>query len=85
MAKFDQTLDELLESIKNEAGEKWMQGAVKRPGALRAKAKSMGLISGDETLSASDLNTLDQEADDTDNSRLKKQVTLARTFKKAQK
>jgi uncharacterized protein YbjT (DUF2867 family) len=34
---------------------KWIQSAIKNPGALRATAKRMGLIKGDEPLSQSDL------------------------------
>jgi hypothetical protein len=38
--------------------EKWIQRAIKKPGALRATAKRMGLIKGDEPLSQSDLQKL---------------------------
>ena len=37
----------------------WIQGATKKKGALRAEAKRMGLIKGDEKLSMDDLKKLE--------------------------
>lgn len=70
---------------KKKRSGKWMQKAVKRPGALRKTAKRMGLIKGDEKLSKSDLDKLEAKARRTGNKRLLKQVVLARTFKKYRK
>ena len=47
---------------KMEGGGKtkyWIQGAMKKKGALRAEAKRMGLIKGDEKLSMDDLKKLE--------------------------
>lgn len=63
------------------ANNKWMQGAVKHPGALRATAKREGLIKGDEKLSSSDLSKLKKSKDPT----TRKRAVLAETFKKAGK
>ena len=59
------------------AGAMFIQGAIKRPGALRAKAKRKGLVKGDESLSSSDLASLSKGGD----TRTKRQVNLARTLK----
>ena len=63
----------------------WIQGAVKKPGALRAIAKKDKLIKGDEKLSASDLNKLAAKAKKNDDSLLSKRVNLAKTFAKMRK
>ena len=63
----------------------WIQGAVKKPGALRAVAKKDKLIKGDEKLSASDLNKLGSKAKKSGNSLLAKRVSLAKTFAKMRK
>ena len=63
----------------------WMQGAVKKPGALRAVAKKDKLIKGDEKLSGSDLNKLAAQAKKKDNKLLAKRVALAKTFAKFRK
>ncbi|HAP00805.1 MAG TPA: hypothetical protein DCQ93_02660, partial [Bacteroidetes bacterium] len=55
----------------------WIQSAIHHPGALRNKAKEMGLIKGDETLSEKDLSTLEKLG-----GVWKKRVTLARTLRK---
>lgn len=60
---------------------KWIKKAIKHPGALRAKAKRMGLVKGDESLSSSDLNRLSSSGD----TATKRQVALARTLKKMKK
>jgi hypothetical protein len=56
----------------------FIQRAIKRPGALRAKARRRGLIKGDEPLSQSDLDELRRSGD----TRTKRQVALARTLKR---
>lgn len=61
--------------------KRFIQHAIKRPGALRAKAKRMGLIKGDEPLSKEDLQKLAAKGD----TRTKRQVNLARTLKKLSK
>ena len=60
------------------AKSNWIQGAVKNPGSLRATAKAMGLVKGDEKLSFGDLNTLASKG----GAKTKKRVVLAKTFKK---
>ena len=57
--------------------KKWIQGAIKHPGALREKAKRIGLISGGEALSQEDLNRLARSKNKT----TQKQANLAKTLK----
>ena len=71
--------------IVKKADGGWIQGAVKKPGALRAIAKKDKLIKGDEKLSASDLKTLGAKAKKSGNSLLAKRVSLAKTFAKMRK
>jgi len=63
----------------------WVQGAVKRPGALRAKATKAGLLKKGEKLSKADLNKLEKRAEKRGDTRTERQVNLARTFKKMRK
>ena len=42
--------------------KKWIQKAIKKPGALRATAKRLGLIEGDEPLTSADLAKLEARA-----------------------
>jgi len=67
------------------AERRWIQKAIKRPGALRATAKRMGLVKGDEPLSSSDLATLERRARAEHNLRLLRQVLLARKLKSFRK
>ena len=61
----------------------WIQGAVKKPGALRATAKRMKLIKGSkQKLSNKDLAVMLKKAKKTGNTLLTKRVNLAKTFKK---
>ena len=61
----------------------WIQGAVKKPGALRTTAKRMKLIKGSkEKLSNKDLAVMLKKAKKTGNTLLAKRVNLAKTFKK---
>jgi len=62
--------------------EKWIQKAIKNPGALRATAKRMGLIRGDEPLSQSDLQKLAAHAKETHNTTLLRRVRLAQTLRR---
>ena len=55
----------------------WIQGAVKRPGALR---KKLGVKKG-ENITAAQLN----KASKSKNPRTRKQANLAKTFKKMRK
>lgn len=64
------------------AKRKWIQKAIKHPGALRATAKRAGLIEGDEKLSLSDLAKLEARAKATGNTKLLRRVNLARTLRK---
>jgi len=66
-------------------GGNWIQGAVKKPGALRATAAREGLIKGDQKLSSSDLSKLGSQAKKSGNSLLAKRVSLAKTFAKMRK
>lgn len=52
-----------------------------KEGALRETAKADGLIEGDELLSTADLDKLETKAKRTKNTRLLRQVKLARSFK----
>ena len=63
----------------------WIQGAVKKPGALRAEAKKEKLIKGDEKLSAADLKKLGAKAKKSKNALLMKRVNLAKVFAKMRK
>ena len=63
----------------------WIQGALKKPGALRAVAKKDKLIKGDEKLSGSDLSKLAKKAKEKGNKLLAKRVALAKTFAKMRK
>jgi hypothetical protein len=65
--------------------DNWIQGAVKKPGALRATAAREGLIEGDEKLSGTDLSKLAAQAAKTDNKKLAQRVNLAKTFAKMRK
>jgi len=61
----------------------WIQGAVKKPGALRATALRMKLIKGSkQKLSNKDLAVMLKKAKKTGNTLLTKRVNLAKTFKK---
>lgn len=71
--------------IVGKAKGGWIQGAVKKPGALRAVAKREKLIKGDEKLSSSDLSKLGSQAKKSGNSLLAKRVSLAKTFAKMRK
>lgn len=62
--------------------KKWIQKAVKNPGALRRTAKRLGLIEGDEPLTASDLAKLEAHAKKTGNTTLLRRVNLAKTLKR---
>lgn len=55
---------------------KWMKNAVKHPGALRATAKRDGLIKGNESLTSSDIKTLEKSKD----KKTAKRARLADTF-----
>ena len=57
---------------------KFIQAAIKKPGALRATAKRQGLIKGEEKLSQSDLDKLAARG----GTKTKRRVALARTLKR---
>ncbi len=61
------------------AAAHWMAGAVKHPGALRATAKRMGMLKGDEPLSILDVKRLKRSSDPL----TRKRATLAQTFMRA--
>ena len=67
------------------SNKKWIQGAIKHKGSLRASAKRMGLLKGDEKLSQSDLSKMASKAEKSGNTKLGKRVNLARTLKKMHK
>jgi hypothetical protein len=91
--KFKSDLDDLrsrrdldkLRQIKAKDKKDWIQGAVKKPGALRAEAKKEDLIKGDEKLSAADLKKLGAKAKKSKNALLMKRVNLAKVFAKMRK
>ena len=62
---------------------KFIQKAIKKPGALRATARRLGLLKGkDDKLSASDLEALERRAKRTGDTTLLRRVNLARTLRK---
>ena len=65
--------------LRTKKDKNWIQGAVKKPGALRAEAKKDKLIKGDEKLSAKDLDKLASKAKKGKNALLMKRVNLADT------
>lgn len=64
------------------AERKWIQKAIKNPGALRATASRMGLVRGDEPLSASDLDVMERRARESGNTTLLRRVRLARLLRR---
>ena len=71
--------------LRTKKDKNWIQGAVKKPGALRAEAKKDKLIKGDEKLSAKDLDKLASKAKKGKNALLMKRVNLAKVFAKMRK
>jgi hypothetical protein len=67
---------------KDASNDRWIQRAIRNPGALRRTAKRMGLIKGDEKLSEADLNKLASRARKTGDTTLMRRVNLARTLRK---
>jgi hypothetical protein len=67
---------------KDASNNRWIQRAIRNPGALRRTAKRMGLIKGDEKLSETDLNKLASRARKTGDTTLMRRVNLARTLRK---
>jgi hypothetical protein len=67
---------------KDASNDRWIQRAIRNPGALRRTAKRMGLIKGDEKLSETDLNKLASRARKTGDTTLMRRVNLARTLRK---
>lgn len=65
------------------SNSKWMnpngKSIVKHPGALRSKAKSAGLIKGDQNLTPHALSVLSHSK----SGATRRQVSLAKTFKHA--
>lgn len=71
--------------LRTKKDKNWIQGAVKKPGALRAEAKRDKLIKGDEKLSGADLKKLGAKAKKDKNALLMKRVNLAKVFAKMRK
>lgn len=67
---------------KKASDDKWIQKAIRKPGALRRTAKRLGLIKGDEKLSQTDLNKLETYARKRGDTTLLRRVNLARTLKR---
>lgn len=61
---------------------KWIQKAIKRPGALRKKAQAAGLAKKGKPLSRSALSKLKARAKKQGDTRTVRQVNLAQTLKK---
>jgi len=59
------------------AKKKWIQGAIKRPGALGKKAKALGCMNKDGTI---DLACMARKAGDDPTT--KRQIALAKTLRK---
>jgi len=59
----------------------WIEGAIKKPGSLRATAKREGLIKGNQKLSQKDLNELAAKG----GPKTRKRVALAKTLNKMNK
>lgn len=75
---YEESVDEeqALEEYLAEAKDKWIQKAIKKPGSLRATAKRKGLVKGDEPLSKTDLEKLEDMGGKT-----AKRARLAKTLK----
>ena len=58
--------------------EKWIQGAIKHPGALTKTAKEKGLVKKGEKLSSSDLSELKKSK----SSKTKRRAIMAQTLRK---
>lgn len=69
-------------AARSVKGGRWIQKAIKNPGALRATARRMGLIKGDEKLTQSDLDRLESRARKAGDTTLLRRVNLARTLKR---
>lgn len=61
--------------------KKFIAGAIKKPGSLRATAKRDGLIKGDEKLSKADLNKLEKSK----SQKTRKRAQFAETLGKMKK
>ncbi len=59
--------------------KKWIKGAIKHPGALRAAAKKHGAIKKSGKIN---LTKMQKIADKSDSTKLKRRVALAKTLKK---
>ena len=59
----------------------WISKAIKKPGALRAKAKKAGLVKKGEKLSAKDLSVMEKKAKKSGNLKTERQINLAKTLK----
>lgn len=68
--------EQALEEYLAEAKAKWIKKAIKKPGSLRTTAKRKGLVKGDEPLSKTDLEKLEDMGGKT-----AKRAKLARTLK----
>ena len=65
--------------------EKFIQKAIKHPGALRATAKRLGLIHGDEPITGAVLDKLEDYAESKNNPTLKRRVAFARQLARLRK
>lgn len=71
--------------MKKAKSKKWIQGAIKHPGALRRTAAKMGLVKKHQKLSNKDLQKLESKAKKSGNTTLARRVNLAKTLKKMRK
>lgn len=80
MAHSTKTKSKISESLKRYHAKKgkWIKGAIKNPGALRRKAKRLGMIKGDDKLTKIDLNKLEHSRNPT----TRKEAQLADTLSK---
>lgn len=61
--------------------KRWIQSAIKHPGALKSKAKKMGGLTKSGTIKVKTLNKLTKSK----NSTTRKQANLAKTLRKLHK
>lgn len=67
------------------AKDNWIKGAIKRPGALKAKAKSAGELQKDGDIKKSWIDKVAKNKGDKFSKRTEKQAELAKTLSKMRK
>lgn len=67
------------------ADKKWIKGAIKRPGALKAKAKAAGQVDKDGDIKKSWIDKVAKNKSGKYSTRTEKQAELAKTLGKMRK